>query len=109
MTDLEIAYNSIIHSTTGKKPFGVECVFCPRFPNDALKSRNVDIHQTSLSFVSMLKKSRDHAASCIQDAVEYNKAGWDKTHKEPNFKIGDQVTVSTKSFNDLQGTRKLQD
>ena len=57
----------------------------------------------------MLKKAREHATSCIQDAVEYNKTRWDKTHKEPNFKIGDQVLISTKNFNNLQGPRKLQD
>ena len=33
----------------------------------------------------------------------------DKTHKEPNFSIGDQVLISTVNFNNLQGPRKLQD
>ena len=56
----------------------------------------------------MLKRAREHATLCIQDAVEYNKSRWDKTHKEPNFKVGDQVLISTKNFNNLQGPAKLQ-
>ena len=34
---------------------------------------------------------------------------WDKTHTEPDFKIGDQVLISTVNFNNLQGPKKLQD
>ena len=109
LSALEIAYNSSIHSTTGKKHFVVERGYCPRLPKDSFKSRNVDIHPTSLSFASMLKKARDHASSCIQEAVEYKKTRWDKTHKEPDFEIGDQVLISTVNFNNLQGPQKLQD
>jgi len=36
-----------------------------------------------------------------------NKNRWDKTHKEPEFNIGDQVLLSTINFNNLGGNRKL--
>ena len=106
---LELAYNSSIHSTTNKKPFELERGYCPRLPKDLVKSRGIDVHPTSLSLVSMLNKAREYASSCIQEAVEYNKKRWDKSHKEPNLKIGDQVLISTVNFNNLQGPRKLQD
>ena len=105
----EIAYNSSIHSTTNKKPFEVERGYCPRLPQHSFRSKGVDIHPTSLSFASMLSKARDHARICIQEAVEYNKSRWDKTHKEPNFQVGDEVLISTVNFNNLQGPKKLQD
>ena len=41
--------------------------------------------------------------------MEYNKGRWDKTHKEPEFAIGDQFLISTVNLNNLQGPRKLQD
>ena len=57
----------------------------------------------------MLNKAREWASHCIQEAVEYNKTRWDKTHKEPDFQIGDQVLISTINFSNLKGPRKLQD
>lgn len=34
---------------------------------------------------------------------------WKLTDKEPTFKVGDQVLVSTKNFNNLKGVKKLRD
>ncbi|MBW0468313.1 hypothetical protein O181_008028 [Austropuccinia psidii MF-1] len=34
---------------------------------------------------------------------------WDKSHLEPNFKEGDKVLVSTLSFNNLKGPKKMRD
>jgi hypothetical protein len=43
----------------------------------------------------------------MNDSHEYNKQRWDKSHKEPNFKIGDMVLVSTINFNNIKGPHKL--
>ncbi|MBW0543238.1 hypothetical protein O181_082953 [Austropuccinia psidii MF-1] len=39
----------------------------------------------------MWKKACDTAAKCISQAKEYNKQRYDKAHKEPDFREGDQV------------------
>ncbi|MBW0506751.1 hypothetical protein O181_046466 [Austropuccinia psidii MF-1] len=57
----------------------------------------------------MWKRSCDTASECIAEAKEYNKQRWDKSHMEPDFKEGDQVLVSTLSFNNLQGPKKMGD
>ncbi|MBW0504075.1 hypothetical protein O181_043790 [Austropuccinia psidii MF-1] len=57
----------------------------------------------------MWKKDCDTADKCIAEAKEYNKQTYDKTHKEPDFKEGDQVLVSTFNFNNLKGPKKMRD
>ncbi|MBW0574752.1 hypothetical protein O181_114467 [Austropuccinia psidii MF-1] len=37
------------------------------------------------------------------------KKRWDKSHKPPDFKIGDLVLVSTLNFNNIKGPKKLKD
>ncbi|MBW0529618.1 hypothetical protein O181_069333 [Austropuccinia psidii MF-1] len=57
----------------------------------------------------MLDKARQHANRCMQDSFKYAKERWDKSHKPPDFKIGDLVLVSTINFNNIQGPKKLKD
>ncbi|MBW0565353.1 hypothetical protein O181_105068 [Austropuccinia psidii MF-1] len=57
----------------------------------------------------MWKRACDTAARCIAEAKEYNKQTWDNSHMEPEFKEGDQVLVSTLSFKDLKGPRKMRE
>ncbi|MBW0545845.1 hypothetical protein O181_085560 [Austropuccinia psidii MF-1] len=57
----------------------------------------------------MWKRACYTAAKFIAEAKEYNKQRWDKTHMEPDFKEGDQVLVSTLSFDNLKGPKKMRD
>ncbi|MBW0535878.1 hypothetical protein O181_075593 [Austropuccinia psidii MF-1] len=57
----------------------------------------------------MWKRACDTAARCIAEEKEYNKQRWNKSHREPDFKEGDQVLVSTLSLNNLKGPRKMRD
>ncbi|MBW0561975.1 hypothetical protein O181_101690 [Austropuccinia psidii MF-1] len=57
----------------------------------------------------MLNKERHHANRCMQDSFKYAKERWDKSHKTPDFKIGDLVLVSTLNFNNIIGPKKLKD
>ncbi|MBW0566186.1 hypothetical protein O181_105901 [Austropuccinia psidii MF-1] len=57
----------------------------------------------------MWKRACDTAAKCIAEAKEYNKQRWDKSRKEPDFKEGDLVLVSTLDFNNLKGPKKMRD
>ncbi|MBW0503924.1 hypothetical protein O181_043639 [Austropuccinia psidii MF-1] len=43
----------------------------------------------------------------MNDAFVYVKQKWDKSHKNPEFKVGDLILVSTLNFNDIKGPKKL--
>ncbi|MBW0536364.1 hypothetical protein O181_076079 [Austropuccinia psidii MF-1] len=45
----------------------------------------------------------------MDDAFDYAKQKWDKSHKVPDFKVGDPVQVSTLSFNNIKGQKKFKD
>ncbi|MBW0558063.1 hypothetical protein O181_097778 [Austropuccinia psidii MF-1] len=106
---LELEYKTSIHSSTGKTPAMLEKGWNPRLPYDTLKNDLVDIHPTASSFKIMLDKARHHANRCMQDSFKYAKERWDKSHKPPDFKIGDLVIVLTLNFNNIKGPKKLKD
>ncbi|MBW0548492.1 hypothetical protein O181_088207 [Austropuccinia psidii MF-1] len=106
---LELAYKTSIHSSTGKTPAMLEKGWNPRLPYDTLKKDLVDIHPTARSFKIMLDKARNNANRRMQDSFKYAKERWDKSHKLPDFKIGDLVLVSTLNFNNIRGPKKLKD
>ncbi|MBW0553561.1 hypothetical protein O181_093276 [Austropuccinia psidii MF-1] len=87
----------------------LEKVWNPRLPYDTLIKDLVDIHPTASSFTLMLDKARHHANKCMQDSFKYAKERWDKSHKPPDFKIGDLILVSTLNFNNIKGPSKLKD
>ncbi|MBW0534557.1 hypothetical protein O181_074272 [Austropuccinia psidii MF-1] len=43
----------------------------------------------------------------MNDAFDYAKQKSDKSHKVPEFKVGDLVLVSTLNFNNIKGQKKL--
>ncbi|MBW0584989.1 hypothetical protein O181_124704 [Austropuccinia psidii MF-1] len=45
----------------------------------------------------------------MNDAFEYAKQNCDKSHKTPEFKVGDLILVSKLNFNNTQGPKKLKD
>ncbi|MBW0562369.1 hypothetical protein O181_102084 [Austropuccinia psidii MF-1] len=57
----------------------------------------------------MLDKARQHSNRCIQDSFNHANERWDKSHKRPDFKIGELVLVSTLKFNNIKGPKKLKD
>ncbi|MBW0544756.1 hypothetical protein O181_084471, partial [Austropuccinia psidii MF-1] len=79
----------------------------PQIPIDTLQKDLVDIHPTASSFKLLLDKVRHHANKSMNDAFEYAKQKWDKSHKTPEFKVGDLILVSTLNFNDIKGPKKL--
>ncbi|MBW0507278.1 hypothetical protein O181_046993 [Austropuccinia psidii MF-1] len=106
---VQLAYNTIQHSTTGKTPALVEKGWTPLLPVDHLKKNLLTIHPTAKDFHEIWKRACDTAAKCIAEAKEYNKQRWDKTHMEPDFKEGDQFLVSTLSCSNLKGPKKMRD
>ncbi|MBW0468984.1 hypothetical protein O181_008699 [Austropuccinia psidii MF-1] len=83
---IQLAYNTIQHSTTGKSPSLVEKGWNPLMPVDNLKNNLMTINPTAKYFHDMWKRAYDTAATCITKAKEYNKQRYDKTHKEPDFR-----------------------
>ncbi|MBW0518206.1 hypothetical protein O181_057921 [Austropuccinia psidii MF-1] len=81
----------------------------PRLPYDTLKKDLADIYPTASSFKLILDKARHRENSCMQDSSKYAKERWDKSHKPPDFKIGELVLVSTLNFNNIKGPKKLKD
>ncbi|MBW0559024.1 hypothetical protein O181_098739 [Austropuccinia psidii MF-1] len=63
----------------------------PRLPADTLRKDLIEIHPTASRFKEMLDKK------------------WDKSHKVPDFKVGDLVLVSILNFNNIKGSKKLKD
>ncbi|MBW0573101.1 hypothetical protein O181_112816 [Austropuccinia psidii MF-1] len=81
----------------------------PKLPVDTLKKYLVYIHLNASSFSIFLYKVIHHANKSINDAFEYAKQKWDKSHKTPEFKVGDLILVSTLNFNNIKGPKKLKD
>ncbi|MBW0510098.1 hypothetical protein O181_049813 [Austropuccinia psidii MF-1] len=101
---VQLAYNTIQHSTTGKIPAVVEKGWNPLLPVDHLKNNLLTIHPTAKDFHDMWKRSCDTAAKFIAGAKEYNKQRWDKTHMEPDFKEGDQFQTEEEKFSSRKNT-----
>ncbi|MBW0560750.1 hypothetical protein O181_100465 [Austropuccinia psidii MF-1] len=106
---LELAYKTSINSLTGKKQAMLEKGWNPRLPYHTLEKDLVDINPTVSSFKLMLDKARHHANRCMQDSFKYAKERWDKSHRPPDFKIGDLLIVSTLNFHNIKGPKKLKD
>ncbi|MBW0581964.1 hypothetical protein O181_121679 [Austropuccinia psidii MF-1] len=105
----ELAYKTSVHSSTGQTPDILENGWNPRLPADTLRKDLIDIHPTASSFKIMFDKVKHYAKQIMNDAFDYAKQKWDKSHKVPNFKVGDLVLVSTSNFNNIKGRKKLKD
>ncbi|MBW0583907.1 hypothetical protein O181_123622 [Austropuccinia psidii MF-1] len=79
----------------------------PRLPADTLRKDLIDIHPTASSFKIMLDKVKHHAKQDMDEAFDYAKHKWDKSHKVPDFKVGDLVLVLMFNFNNIKGPNKL--
>ncbi|MBW0495480.1 hypothetical protein O181_035195 [Austropuccinia psidii MF-1] len=81
----------------------------PRLPADTLRKDMIEIHPTASSFKIMLDKVKHNSKQSLNDAFDYAKQKWDKSHKVPDFKVGDLVLVSNLKFNNIKRPKKLKD
>ncbi|MBW0500925.1 hypothetical protein O181_040640 [Austropuccinia psidii MF-1] len=107
--ELELAYKTSIHASTGKTPEMLKKGWKSKLPVDTLKKDLVDIHPTVSSFKLLLDKVRNHAKKSISYAFEYAKQKWDKSHKNPELKVGYLILVSAMNLNNIKGPTKLKD
>ncbi|MBW0568179.1 hypothetical protein O181_107894 [Austropuccinia psidii MF-1] len=89
--ELELAYKTFIHASTGKTAEMLEKGWNPKLPVDSLKKYLVDIHPTSSGFKLWLDKLRHHVNQSMNYAFEYAKQKWYKSHKTLEFKVGDLI------------------
>ncbi|MBW0558830.1 hypothetical protein O181_098545 [Austropuccinia psidii MF-1] len=80
-----------------------------RLPEDTLKKDLIDIPPTASILKIMLDKVKYHAKQSMNDAFDYEKPKWDKSHKVPDFKVVDLILVSTLNFNNIKGPKKPED
>ncbi|MBW0584163.1 hypothetical protein O181_123878 [Austropuccinia psidii MF-1] len=106
---LELAYKTSVHSSTGQTPAMLEKRWNRRLPADTLRKDLIEIRPKASSFKIMLDKVKHHARQSMNDAFDYAKQKWDKSHKVPDFKVGDLVLVSTLNFNNIKGPKKPKD
>ncbi|MBW0461020.1 hypothetical protein O181_000735 [Austropuccinia psidii MF-1] len=106
---VKLAYNASQNSATGKTSALVEKGWNPLLPVDHLKKYSMTSHPTANDFHEMWKRACETAAKCIAEAKEYNKKRWDKSQREPDFREGDQVLVSTLNFNNIKRHKKMRD
>ncbi|MBW0528215.1 hypothetical protein O181_067930 [Austropuccinia psidii MF-1] len=106
---LELAYKTSIHASTGKTPEMLEKGWNPKLLFYTLKKDLVDINTTHSIFKLFLYKVRHHENQSMTYAFEYAKQKWDKSYKTPIFKVGDLILVSTFSFNNIKGPKKLKE
>ncbi|MBW0485499.1 hypothetical protein O181_025214 [Austropuccinia psidii MF-1] len=104
---LELAYKTSVHSSTGQTPAMLEKGWNTRLPADTLRKDLVEIHPTASRFKIMFDKVKHHEKKSMDDAFDYAKQKWDKSHKVPDFKGGDLVLVSTLNFNNIKGPKNL--
>ncbi|MBW0539762.1 hypothetical protein O181_079477 [Austropuccinia psidii MF-1] len=102
--ELELAYKTSVHSSTGQTPAMLEKGWNPRLPEDTLRKGLIDIHPTASIFKINLYKVKHNGKQSINDNFDYAKQKWDKSHK-----VGDLVPVLTLNFNNIKGPRKLKD
>ncbi|MBW0544436.1 hypothetical protein O181_084151 [Austropuccinia psidii MF-1] len=81
----------------------------PRLPEDRLRKDLIGIHSAASSFKIMLDKVKHHEKQSMNEAFDYAKQKWDKSHKVPEFKVGDLVLVSTLNFDNINSPNKHKD
>ncbi|MBW0499853.1 hypothetical protein O181_039568 [Austropuccinia psidii MF-1] len=106
---LELAYKKSFLSDTNKTPAILEKGCNTRPPQDSLREYLLKIHPTATRFKGMLEKARRYGVRLMEGLFGYSKYKWDKSHANPDFKVGDLVLVSTTNLDNIKGCRKLKD
>ncbi|MBW0477780.1 hypothetical protein O181_017495 [Austropuccinia psidii MF-1] len=81
----------------------------PRPQADTLRNDLIEIHPTPSRFKIMLDEVKHHPKQSMNDIFPYAKQKWEKSHKVPDFKLGNLVLYSTFNFNNIKCPKKLKD
>jgi len=106
LVDFEVAYNSSVHATTSFSPFYLTYGNQPRvIPIETMHSPN----PAASDFLSNIQSAMQSAQNAIRKANSYTAAYANRRRSPSNFKVGDQVWLSTKNLalEEGSGNRKL--
>ncbi|MBW0461999.1 hypothetical protein O181_001714 [Austropuccinia psidii MF-1] len=78
---LELAYQTSVHSSTGKTPVMLEKEWNPKLSEDTLRKNSIDIFPTAFSFNIMLCKVKHHAKQRMNSPFNYEKQKWERIIK----------------------------
>ncbi|MBW0480091.1 hypothetical protein O181_019806 [Austropuccinia psidii MF-1] len=106
---LKLAYSTSVHSSTVQTPDVLGKVWNPRLPEVILRKDLIEIHPKYSSFKILLDRVQIHSNKSINDSFDYEKQRWDKSHRVPDFKVGDLVLVLTLKFTNIKDPKKLKD
>ncbi|MBW0566190.1 hypothetical protein O181_105905 [Austropuccinia psidii MF-1] len=104
---LELAYKTSINASTNQTPAILEKGWNPKLSQDSLRKDLVKIHPKASILKLILEKASNHAVRFMEDSFAYAKEKWEKSHANPDFKVGDLVLASTTNFDSIKGCKKL--
>ena len=103
---VEFALNNAVNASTSMSPFYALYGLHPRTPGMLMLDNRVP---SARQYVESLDSRMKRAKRCVQAAQERMKATHDKQHKPIEFKVGDQVLLSTRNLQRTATARKAAD
>ncbi|MBW0552217.1 hypothetical protein O181_091932 [Austropuccinia psidii MF-1] len=77
----------------------------PRLPVDTLRKDLIEIHPTGSRFKIILDKVKYHVKQSMKETNDYANQKWDRSHKVPDFKVGDLALALTLNLIMSKGQR----
>ncbi|MBW0516162.1 hypothetical protein O181_055877 [Austropuccinia psidii MF-1] len=81
----------------------------PILKAETLRKDLSEINPKDSRFNLTLGKGKNHAKSSMDYALNYDKQKWEKSHKVPDFKVGNLALAYTFNFNNIKVPKKLKD
>ena len=92
---VEFAINNSVQHSTGYTPFFLNYGYHPDSVLDLVMGHSHDKNQSVTEWTKQLEEDFKDAQKNVEAAQERQRQYFDKHHKEQEFKIGDQVMLST--------------
>lgn len=101
LTSIEIAHNNTVHTTTKFSPFFLNYGYQPSFPLALINSIKSCNNAAAQGVLSTMDSTMKEAVKNIEAAQQRQQLYADKSRREVEFNVGDQVLLSTKNLKKL--------